>query len=132
MVIAILLVVGYFVIAFFLDKKEEVSRVKDQGGIRTKYSLIINYFIGVNNKAKIIKESSTSITVMTETDNVIQLYTLAHGFSDFTVFWEFRNSIFGTHNLHWSFSENTDQSKAILQINEEIESYILFLAKQHL
>lgn len=132
MVIAILLIVGYFVIAFFLDKKEEVSRVKDQGGIRTKYSLIIKYFIGVNNKSKIIKETSTSITVMTETDNIIQLYTLAHGFSDFTVFWEFRSSIFGTHNLHWSFPENTDQSKAILQINEEIESYILFLAKQHL
>jgi|SRR5690554_2178 len=132
MVIVIVLVVGYFVITFLLDKKEEVSKVKNQGGVRIKYSLMIRYFIGLNNKAKVTKESPTSITIMTKTDNIVQFYTIAHGFSDFTVFWEMQNPAVGTHNLHWKFPEDADQALAVLKINDEIESYVIFLAKQHL
>jgi hypothetical protein len=119
----ILLFVGAVVIYLFIStKKEEVSKVKNQGGLYLKYQELIDYFLTIPN-IKVEKKNSYSVILAVKDANVVTRFTIGHGFEDVSVFWVHHSTMFGKHSLNWNFPESLPQSQMIDIIEQELELY---------
>ncbi|WP_036153864.1 hypothetical protein [Maribacter forsetii] len=107
---------------FVLDKKEEVDKVKNQGGLYLKYKELIDHFLTIPN-IKVEKKNNTSIILAVKDPNVVTRFTVGHGFEDVSVFWNHHSTTFGKHSLNWSFPEGLPQSQMINTIENELEIY---------
>lgn len=122
MAIFIFLIILFIIIKFLADKNKEVTKVKRQGGMKEKYSLLINYFLDYPN-ARILECSSSQATIIVRDTFAITIFRIAHGFNDFTVFWEHQSTTFGEHKLYWKFPEYMNQTNVINVIENELNEY---------
>jgi hypothetical protein len=119
----ILLFVGAVVIYLFIStKKEEVLKVKNQGGLYLKYQELIDHFLTIPN-IKVEKKNSYSVILAVKGANVVTRFTIGHGFEDVSVFWVHHSTMFGKHSLNWSFPESLPQLQMIDTIEQELEIY---------
>ncbi len=118
----LLFVVAVFVYLFISTKREEVTKVKSQGGLYLKYQELIDYFLTIPN-IKVEKKNSYSIILAVKDPTVITRFTIGHGFEDVSVFWFHQSVMFGTHSLKWNFPESLPQSQMIDTIEQELELY---------
>lgn len=127
----ILGIVILVVIKFWNDKEKEVSKVNAQGGMMNKYRELISYFREIPN-SQIQQVSSSSVKVVIRDKFVVTTFTINHGFSDYTIFWNHQSYTFGNHQLHWTFPEYMDQLSAINAISRELDIYQNNVLKKYL
>ena len=118
----ILVVLGFLTFLFISDKKEEVQRVKHQGGLQSKYRELMTYFMSIPN-ITIERRSPTSITLAVKDVAVVTRFTISHGFEDVSIFWNHKSRAFGEHSLNWKFPEYYPQSQMLSIIENEMEMY---------
>lgn len=131
MLIFFIIIIVFIISKFIYDKNKEVNKVNHQGGMMVKYADIIEYFSDYPN-SKIQQISSSSIKISTTDRFVVTTFTINHGFSDYTIFWNHQSVTFGSHSLHWTFPEYMDQINAINLINSELEVYQKNLLNKYL
>lgn len=129
-VFIIIAVVVYLVIKFTTDKKKEIKKIETQGGFDVKYAIIIDEFLSIPN-SKIIHKSNSSITIAIQDRFAVTSFKIAHGFSDYSIFWEHNSTTFGKHSLHWTFPEYLSQISAINKISNDIKEYEKKLFKEY-
>lgn len=117
------IVIGGFLIYLFIStKKEEVDKVKSQGGLYLKYRELIDHFLTIPN-IKVEKKNNSSMILAVKDQYVVTRFTIGHGFEDVSVFWNHQSVMFGKHSLNWTFPESLPQSQMIDTIERELEIY---------
>lgn len=122
MIYFVIIVVIFIIIKFVVDKNTEVSKINSQGGMRTKYVDLIDFF-SEHKHSKVIQISNTCIKISIEDPFVRTTFTIIHGFSNYKILWNHQSSSFGSHELKWKFPEYMDQINAINVIVNEMDNY---------
>jgi len=118
-----IIVIGGFLIYLFIStKKEEVDKIKSQGGLYLKYKELINHFLTIPN-IEIEKKNSSSMILAVKDKYVVTRFTIGHGFEDVSVFWNHQSVTYGNHSLNWNFPESLPQSQMIDTIEKELYIY---------
>jgi hypothetical protein len=118
----VIFIVGILVYFFISTKKEEVDKVKSQGGLYLKYKELIDHFLIIPN-IKVEKNNNSSMILAVKDQSVVTRFTIGHGFEDVSIFWNHQSVMFGEHSLNWSFPESLPQSQMIDTIERELEIY---------
>jgi hypothetical protein len=122
----IICIIIFIVIVFSLNKSEENSKIKSQGGMKYKYHTLIEG-LSDHPSAKIEFTSTSSVWILVKDNFSSTEFRIDHGFSDFTVYWTHQSYAFGKHNLQWKFVEYTDQRNATKIILNDVDEYSLRL-----
>jgi hypothetical protein len=115
-------IVAFIIYLFVTHKKEEVDKIKNQGGIYFKYKELIDYFLTIPD-IQVEKKNSYSITLLVRGAGVETRFIIGHGFEDVSIFWNHKSIMFGIHSLNWKFPEYQSQSQMISTIERELEIY---------
>jgi hypothetical protein len=119
----VVIAIAIFLLYIFIsDKKEEVQKVQNQGGLLVKYRTLTNHFLSIP-MMKVEQRSSTSITMAVKEPKVVTRFIISHGFENVTVFWFHQSLGFGEHSLNWRFPEGMEQLAMINVIEEELRRY---------
>ena len=121
--IIILGLIVFVMIKFASDNHEQSSAVAKQGGMRKKYKRLVDFVLAGNEKAQIMREDGTSLTVGCVSPGVSTYFDIIQGFGDVEIIWHTKSVIMGNHKLKWNFNEFYDQDKMIEKINHDIEAY---------
>ncbi len=118
----ILVIVAIIIIKFLFDHNKQRQHVAKQGGMRHKYSTLINNFS--EDDYKIIKIDDTSVTMSQSGVIGIETLLFQQTFGNITVQWRLQSTPMGYHKLEWIFHEFASQNKMFDQITDEIEIYM--------
>ena len=123
-VIFLIIIIVIVVVHFAKDSYNESEKVAKEGGIRTKYKMLIDNFADPSSGMHIIKETNKYISLgMTNSAGSIN-FNFQHTFNQIDVTFEMNNVFVGNHKLNWSFPETMDQNEMIYQIETRTKQYI--------
>ncbi len=117
---------GLVLFNFFNDVQKQESQMTAQGGIRKKYSVLIDRILSTLMNGQIFSERSDSLGIGTShpAKGTYQ-YLLTQTFGKLTIQYKMDNPIFGKLNLEWVFDENTDQNTMYNKISEDVKAKTL-------
>lgn len=122
--IVLLVIVGWMAFKFFGDWNEQGNHVVSEGGMRNKYSTLVNHFLSIRPDCKIFQETRTFIRVGSSTAGGATLFDINQTFGKVTIQWISKSALFGNDKLEWTFDEYEDQDKIFAKMNEDIENYV--------
>ena len=119
-----IIVIGVLIIGKFLfDTAKQSSEIKGQGGIRQKYSILINNFLQGHERCRILQSSNTFVAVGVHGPAGSQVYYIYPTYGNVTIRMEMKNNpLWGNVKMEWTFPENMDQNLMIEKINNDIEN----------
>lgn len=116
---------GLILFNFFSDVKKQESQMAAQGGVRQKYSTLVNLLLGTMMGGKIFSERSDSLGIgKSHPVGGTNKYFLTQTFGKLTIEYTMENPMFGKHKFEWVFNENTDQTVMFEKMKNDIESYL--------
>ena len=119
----IIVIVVFIIGKFLFDTAKQSSDIKDQGGIRQKYSILINHFLQGHERCRILQSSNTFVAVGVQGPAGSQIYYLYPTYGNVTIRMEMKNNpLWGNMKMEWTFPENMDQNLMIEKINNDIEN----------
>ena len=121
--IFIIAIILYIMFRFFRDLEKQKRKIAIEGGMRIKYSTLVNYMLSGHQNCKVHQESADSILVGAVSYGGQTSFELIQTFGSITITWRSESPLFGKHKLEWQFPEYTNQEKIINQINSELEDY---------
>jgi hypothetical protein len=123
MVIFILIIIIIALLLFIYNSQKQSIQVSKEGGMRNKYSLLINFILEGDPRVRVIRETATSIDLGMVSAGGATSFFLTQTFGNITVQWKMRSPIFGEHEMEWEFHEYLNQEKMIEKINIDLEKY---------
>lgn len=121
----IIVIVVCIIGKFLFDTAKQSSDIKDQGGIRQKYSILINHFLQGHERCRILQSSNTFVAVGVQGPAGSQIYYVYPTYGNVTIRMEMKNNpLWGNMKMEWTFPENMDQNRMIEKINIDIENKI--------
>lgn len=121
--IVILLVFVFTIGKFIYDKNQQASKIAREGGMTSKYQVLIKHLMSGDSRSKVYQETSESITVGLSNVGGTTLFILTQTFSKLTVQWKVNSPVFGKHKMEWDFPEYADQDQIFNKILNDIEKY---------
>ncbi len=116
-IIVVVLIIG----KFLFDTAKQSSSIKDQGGIRQKYSILINNFLQGHERSRILQSSNTFVAVGVQGAPGSQIFYVFPTYGKVTIRMEMKNNpLWGNMKMEWVFPENMDQNLMIEKINIDI------------
>ena len=114
----------------FIYFKRDVSTLKQEmvatGGMKKKYSLLINSLLEGDSRSKIYKETPTILILGVEGYGAYTKFELEQAFDTLFVFMTVDTKAFGKHQLKWEFNDKLSQEKMVeiigRDINEKLNS----------
>lgn len=122
-IIFIITVILFIIIAFLRDKNKQAMKIKNEGGMKNKYDVLINVLLGANPLAKISHESSDSINILIQNKNYTLIYIVVQTFGTLTIQWKYDGNLFGKHQDKIIFKEYEDQVEIAEQIMSSFFDY---------
>lgn len=122
--IIILGIIVFSIFKFMNDNNEQANAVAKQGGMRKKYSLLVDYLLSASDRCRIMKEGGTYITLGAISPGGKTIFDLTQTFGSITITWTSQSVLMGNHKLTWEFGEFEDQSQMIARIQRDINSYM--------
>jgi hypothetical protein len=119
----IIIVVAIIIIKFLYDSQKQNVQVAKEGGMRNKYSLVVHHILDGDSRARIIKETASSIDIGMVSAGGATSFFLTQTYGKLTVQWKMRSPVFGNHSLEWDFPEFLDQEKMLERMNNDLEKY---------
>ena len=119
--IGILVVI--IIIHFAHDSHEQKTKVTKEGGMRNKYSTLVDYLLSIHPDAKVMNESGTAIMVGVRGASGSTTFDIVQTFGTVTIQYKVNNIVMGNHKLEWSFPEYDDQEKMIETMEHDIAAY---------
>lgn len=120
-IIAVIAIVAF---KFIMDSKTQSNAVAKQGGMKKKYSILVEYFLTGNENCRIIQEKSTFIRIGATNPAASTYFDIAQTYGTVTIQWISRSIPLGNHKLEWRFNEFANQHEMIHQIEHDIETYM--------
>ena len=96
--------------------------MKDQGGVRKKYSKIVDYVLSSHPDSKIFQQDNTLVVVGVIGIAGSQIFYIQKTFDVVNIQMKVKNNpLWGNLEIEWKFPENMDQDLMIAQINAEMK-----------
>lgn len=109
------------IIRFARDSFKQSDKVTKEGGMRKKYSVIVNWLLEDEN-ARIVNETSTAIMIGKKGYSG-SIFDIVQTFDTVTIQCKLNNMVLGNHKLEWSFPEYGDQREMIKRIENDVSIY---------
>lgn len=130
--IILLVIIGFIILKFQSDRKQQAIQIIREGGMRKKYYELIEYLKSGDTRSSILHESSDTLTVgVSSKSGGSTVFILMQTFGFLTVAWKLDNPIVGRHKKEWDFPENTDQKKMMDIIANDLSVYQQNLMRKH-
>lgn len=120
-IIVIVVIVIVVLFNFNSDRNAQTNKIDREGGMRKKYSELIEHLCG--SKGEVLRQSGSSITIGASSIGGSTLFILTQTFGNLTVQWKVDSPVFGKHNLEWEFPEYENQVKMIQKIESDLMQY---------
>lgn len=121
--IAIGIYAAYLIVRFAIDSAKQSRNMKSRGGVREKYSILINHILAQDPRIKIFQETSTFVSVGISGIAGSQVYYIQQTFSTVTIQMKIKdNPLLGSFSIEWNFPENMNQQEMINKINSDVET----------
>lgn len=120
----IIAIIAFVAFKFISDSKAQSNAIAKQGGMRKKYSILVDNFLGGNENCRIVQESSTFIRVGVANPAASTYFDIVQTYGTVTIQWISKSIPLGSHKLEWQFNEFADQHEMIHQIEHDIETYM--------
>lgn len=120
-----LIIIFVVLFAYFRDNNDDSKKVRHQGGIKTKYSFLIEEIL--------LSSHTHSITEITNRTCVIGgyygdygliycSYHLDYAFNRLRIVWKFESSYYGNYTETLTFNENYNQELILEELSLKIEN----------
>lgn len=121
----IIVLVAFTIIKFIYDSVKQSSKVKSEGGIRKKYSVLIDRLLSAHEKCRILQDTNTFVSVGIIGHAGSQIYHIYPSYGNVSIRMEIKNNpLFGNMKMEWTFPEDMDQEDMIQNIYQGIENKI--------
>ena len=120
----IIAIVAFIAFKFILDSNAQSNAVAKQGGMRKKYSVLVDHFLAGNEHCRIVQENSTFIRVGAANPATSTYFDIAQTYGTVTIQWISKSIPLGNHKLEWQFNEFEDQHQMIRKIEHDVEVYM--------
>ena len=119
----IIVLVSFIIIKFIYDSVKQSSKVKSEGGIRKKYSVLIDHLLSGHERCRILQDTNTFVSVGIIGPAGSQIYHIYPSYGNVSIRMEIKNNpIYGNIKMEWTFPENMDQEEMIQNINQGIKT----------
>lgn len=110
-------IVAFIIVRFIIDMIKQSIEMKTQGGVRQKYSKIVDFVLSSHPDSKIFHKDNTSVVVGVQGIAGSQVFYITKSFGVVIIQMKVRNNpLCGNMEREWKFPENMDQEKIIEQI----------------
>ena len=120
----IIAIVAFIAFKFILDSNAQSNAVAKQGGMRKKYSVLVDHFLAGNEHCRIVQENSTFIRVGAANPAASTYFDIAQTYGTVTIQWISKSIPLGNHKLEWQFNGFEDQHQMIRKIEHDVEVYM--------
>lgn len=123
LLILIGIIVVIMIIRFAKDSYRQSDKVTKEGGMREKYSTIVNWVLKSHPDAKVSNETNTAIMVGVKGVSGTTIFDIVQTFGTVTIQYKINNVVMGNHKLEWSFPEYDNQNEMIRKMENDISKY---------
>ena len=120
----IIAIVAFIAFKFILDSNAQSNAVAKQGGMRKKYSVLVDHFLAGNEHCRIVQENSTFIRVGAANPAASTDFDIAQTYGTVTIQGISKSIPLGNHKLEWQFNEFEDKHQMIRKIEHDVEVYM--------
>lgn len=118
----IIILLVFIVIKFIYDTVKQSAKIKNEGGVRKKYAILINHFLSGHKQSQIFQDDNTLVSVGVMGIAGSQIYFISPAYGNVSIRMEIKNNpLFGNTKMEWLFPENMDQSLMIEKIDHDIK-----------
>ena len=122
-IVIILAILAWIAFRFFSDLNAEGKKVKEAGGMRKKYAILVDYVLSGHSDCRIISESSTDIIVGATGMSGSTTFQIIQSFNETVIIkYEVKSIVWGNHSLDWTFNESIGQQAMIETMKRDIET----------
>lgn len=127
----IIIIIALIVLKFVYDTATQSSEIKAEGGIRKKYSFLVDYFLSCDKRSRIFQENNTFVSVGVSGLAGSQIYYIYPSYGKVSIRLEVKNNpLIGNLKMEWTFPEDMNQEHMIEKINYSIEQRIKSITKK--
>lgn len=120
--VIILVVVIFIIWKLIASASQDAEAIKREGGMRNKFSVLIDYFMSGSDRCRIISEKGFFISLGVVGPVSSQIYYITASSDVVVVRMEMSNNpLFGNKTIKWTFPVDGDQSKMISKIESDLE-----------
>ena len=121
MVTFIIIIVAFILIKFLYDTFQQSNKIKSEGGIRIKYSKLVDHLLSADSRSRIFQETNTFLSVGITGAAGSQIYYITPAYGNVSIRMEIKNNpLLGNQKLEWTFPENMNQEDMIFKMNKDI------------
>lgn len=120
--ILIVFIIGLFLIKFFTDTSMEKNKVRQSGGIRKKYSRLIELLLQGDSRTEIFDEDELSIKLGLNVLGASSIFTITQNYGSLLVENDCKSNVYGNYKLKWHFKEEANQEKMYEKICLDIRN----------
>lgn len=121
----VITLLAFIIIKVLVGAKKDYDKIKYEGGIRHKYSELIDSFLSGHQNAKILQESDMFVSVGVIGIAGSTIYYITQKGSNILIRMEIKNNpLYGNLNMDWMFDENAPQEDMLNCINHDIAKKI--------
>ena len=114
-------IAAFIIVRFIIDMIIQSKEMKKQGGVREKYSKIVDYVLKSHPDSKIFHQDNTSIIVGVQGVAGSQVFYITKSFEVVIIQMKVKNNpLFGNKEMEWKFPENMNQDKILEQITNDL------------
>lgn len=118
--VIIILIIAAILFFFIRDWYKQNKKMAKEGGMITKYKLLIDFLKEGDPRTKIYRATNDEVVVGLEVMGGYSKFTLYQTFETITIQWISESNIYGKHKLNWEFAQNLDQQKMIQLIADKM------------
>ena len=116
-IILVVIMIGKFI----YDSSKQSEQVKSEGGMREKYSTLIEYLLDHPN-SRIYQETNTFLSIGVSSAAGSTVYYLQQTYGNITIQMKIKNNpLIGNINMEWTFPESMNQRHMIQKIENDIQ-----------
>lgn len=118
-----IIIIGIIIVLKFIyDTSNQSQKIKEEGGIKKKYSILVNHFLSGDERCQVFQDTNTMVSVGVTGPAGSQIYYIFPSFGKVSIRMEIKNNpLWGNIKMGWEFPESMDQELMIKRINLDIE-----------
>jgi hypothetical protein len=124
----IIILILFFVGRFIYDTAKQSEKISREGGIRRKYSVLINHLLEGRPDCRILQEDNTFVAVGVCGAAGSTVYYIYPSYGNVSIKMEIKNNpLLGDMKMEWRFPESMSQERMIEKINSDLEQRFMSL-----
>lgn len=128
-IIAIIVLVLF---KFLFDTFRQSERIASEGGVRTKYAVLIDNLLAADPRNKVFQETNTFISVGISGTAGSQVFYITPAYGHVSIVMEVKNNpLFGNQKMEWKFPEDMNQEHMLMKMNNDIEEKFKTLIERY-